>query len=107
MEAINDPSLQLIIAPHEINTEHIAQLQKLFPNAVFYSQLLHTGSFEQPLNGELPVSNTLIIDNIGMLSRLYKYGYITYIGGGFGKGIHNTLEAAVYGKPRFIRTGSS
>ena len=34
-----------------------------------------------------------------MLSRLYKYAYITYIGGGFGKGIHNTLEAAVYGKP--------
>jgi 3-deoxy-D-manno-octulosonic-acid transferase len=34
-----------------------------------------------------------------MLSRLYKYAYITYVGGGFGKGIHNTLEAAVYGKP--------
>jgi 3-deoxy-D-manno-octulosonic-acid transferase len=41
----------------------------------------------------------LIIDNIGMLSSLYHYATICYIGGGFGKGIHNTLEAAVYGKP--------
>ena len=53
-----------------------------------------SGSGQQPVIG-----NILIIDNIGMLSRLYKYGYITYIGGGFGKGIHNTLEAAVYGRP--------
>src|SRR5436853_1169466 len=47
-----------------------------------------------------PVLNCLIIDNIGMLSRLYKYGMITYVGGGFGyNGLHNILEAAVYGKP--------
>ncbi|HZX58048.1 MAG TPA: 3-deoxy-D-manno-octulosonic acid transferase, partial [Mucilaginibacter sp.] len=42
---------------------------------------------------------TLIIDNIGMLSSLYKYGEIAYIGGGFGAGIHNTLEAAAFGLP--------
>jgi 3-deoxy-D-manno-octulosonic-acid transferase len=41
----------------------------------------------------------LIIDNIGMLSSLYNYGTVAYIGGGFGKSIHNTLEAAVYGVP--------
>ncbi|HSF45547.1 MAG TPA: hypothetical protein VLA58_06030, partial [Chitinophagaceae bacterium] len=41
----------------------------------------------------------LIIDNIGMLSRLYHYASITYVGGGFGAGIHNILEAAVHGKP--------
>lgn len=41
----------------------------------------------------------LIIDNVGMLSSLYRYGEVTYIGGGFGKGIHNTLEAAAYGRP--------
>ena len=96
MEAVNDPLLQLIIAPHEINKEDISQLQKLFPEAVLYSQLqvsntIPTGAGRTP--------NILIIDNIGMLSRLYKYAYITYVGGGFGKGIHNTLEAAVYGKP--------
>jgi len=45
-------------------------------------------------------SNVLIIDNIGILSRLYRYGYIAYVGGGFTKdGVHNVLEAAVYGKP--------
>jgi 3-deoxy-D-manno-octulosonic-acid transferase len=44
-------------------------------------------------------SDILIIDNIGMLSSLYAYGHIAYIGGGFGAGIHNTLEAAVFGMP--------
>jgi 3-deoxy-D-manno-octulosonic-acid transferase len=44
-------------------------------------------------------TRVLVIDNIGMLSKLYHYATVTYIGGGFGKGIHNTLEAAVYGKP--------
>jgi 3-deoxy-D-manno-octulosonic-acid transferase len=49
-------------------------------------------------HGEAP--HCLIIDNIGTLSRLYKYATITYVGGGFGyDGLHNILEAAVYGKP--------
>lgn len=44
----------------------------------------------------------LIIDNIGMLSRLYGYGEFAYVGGGFGKGLHNILEAACYGVPIFL-----
>ena len=49
---------------------------------------------------KLDAADVLIIDNVGMLSRLYKYATITYVGGGFNKsGIHNTLEAAVFGKP--------
>jgi 3-deoxy-D-manno-octulosonic-acid transferase len=88
----NLPRLKIIIAPHEIHKEHIDQLRSIFPDAVLHSQLVAQRS--QPIN-----SNTLIIDNIGMLSRLYHYATITYIGGGFNKGIHNTLEAAVYGKP--------
>lgn len=113
LKAITDPSLKLIIAPHEINKEHIAQVQKLFPDSILYSQLIADGqqpvstiqhpasSIQHPGSSiQHPASyNTLIIDNIGMLSRLYNYATITYIGGGFGKGIHNTLEAAVYGKP--------
>src|SRR5690606_40600976 len=44
--------------------------------------------------------NTLVVDNIGMLSRLYHYATVAYVGGGFGSdGVHNVLEAAVYGKP--------
>jgi 3-deoxy-D-manno-octulosonic-acid transferase len=84
--------LNIIIAPHEIYREHIDQLKTIFPDSVLYSELRDQGS--GPIT-----SNRLIIDNIGMLSRLYHYATITYVGGGFNKGIHNTLEAAVYGKP--------
>lgn len=82
-------SLKIIIAPHEINTNNLNRLQNLFPKAIKYSQIKTSN----------PESEVLIIDNIGMLSSLYKYASICYIGGGFGKGVHNTLEAAVYGKP--------
>jgi len=92
-DAITDlPVLKLIIAPHEIHKEHIDQLRSIFPDAVLHSQLI-------ALSSQLITSNCLIIDNIGMLSRLYQYATIAYVGGGFNKGIHNTLEAAVYGKP--------
>ncbi len=84
---------KLIIAPHEINTKHIESVQKLFPNAILYSALKNSTAF----TGE---PSCLIIDNIGMLSRLYHYAYITYVGGGlFSKGVHNVLEAAVHVKP--------
>ena len=77
----------LIIAPHEIHEEHIRQLLELFPGAVRYTAI------------QTPAS-VLIIDNIGLLSALYRYAYITYVGGGFSKdGIHNILEPATYGKP--------
>ena len=94
--AINDPSLKLIIAPHEINKEHISQLIRSISRR---SVVFRTSRPSRSLTVTTQNSNILIIDNIGMLSRLYKYAYITYVGGGFGKGIHNTLEAAVYGKP--------
>jgi 3-deoxy-D-manno-octulosonic-acid transferase len=91
---ISDDSVKLIIAPHEIGKNHIDDIQKLFPASILYSQLT-------PHNPQLTTHNApLIIDSIGILSRLYKYAYITYIGGGFTRdGIHNSLEAAVYGKP--------
>ena len=91
---INDSSVKLIIAPHETGKDHINEIQKLFSSSVLYSQLTTHHS-------QLTTQNSpLIIDSIGILSRLYKYAYITYIGGGFTRdGIHNSLEAAVYGKP--------
>jgi len=92
LEAIHDPSLKLVIVPHEISKHRISELKDQFPGSLPYSQYKTSGFRTQN-------SNVLIIDNIGMLSRLYKYAYITYVGGGFGKGIHNTLEAAVFGKP--------
>ena len=90
--AINDPSLKLILAPHEINEKHIHSIKELFPGAMLFSEL--KDNFTQPAT-----SNILIIDNIGMLSKLYRYSYISYIGGGLkSSGIHNVLEAAVYNK---------
>lgn len=87
----NQNHLKAIIAPHEINAAHVDDLLKLFPNAVKYSEAEKK---------EVCQYQVLIIDNVGMLSRLYYYADITYIGGGFNKsGIHNTLEAAVWGKP--------
>jgi len=89
------PEVKLILAPHEINKAHLNDLKDLFPDAVFYSSLKNENQ-----EGTLNEAGILIIDNVGMLSRLYHYATIAYIGGGFTKdGIHNTLEAAVYGKP--------
>ena len=83
--------IKFIIAPHEIEEEHLKEVEKLFHHSVRYSRLGNTDHKDK---------NTLIIDNIGMLSRLYHYATITYVGGGFGNdGIHNILEAAVHGKP--------
>lgn len=84
--------IKFIIAPHEIGQDNLKEVQTAFPNAIFYSALQH-------LQEKGIATNCLIIDNIGMLSRLYKYADITYVGGGFGEGLHNILEAAVYGKP--------
>ncbi len=86
------PQVKFIIAPHEVDKENLEQVKKRYPISIFYSELI---SKLQP-----PGSNILIIDNVGMLSRLYRYAHITYVGGGFGEdGVHNVLEAAVYGKP--------
>jgi 3-deoxy-D-manno-octulosonic-acid transferase len=85
------PGIKLLIAPHEIHNGHLDELKKLFPTAIRFSELSHDASL---------TGNILIIDNIGMLSRLYKYAHVAYVGGGFTKdGVHNVLEAAVYGKP--------
>ncbi len=87
----SSPGVRMIIAPHEVHEEHITRLIKLFTiPAIRYSQLKA---------GDLENARVLIIDGIGMLSALYRYGQVAYIGGGFGKGIHNTLEAATYGMP--------
>lgn len=87
------PDWKLIIAPHEIHEGHIQQLLKLFPQALRFSL------FAKYSQQEVVQAQVLLIDNIGMLSSLYYYGQIAYIGGGFGAGIHNTLEAATYGVP--------
>lgn len=89
--------IKFIIAPHEIDHQNIADVKKEFDGSITYSEWI---SDPQTRSSQLLISNCLIIDNIGMLSRLYKYATLTYVGGGFGDdGLHNILEAAVYGKP--------
>ena len=83
--------LKVILAPHVISEEHLQQIEKLFPSSTRYSRLSSSTSATS--------SNVLIIDNIGLLSKLYRYGDVAYIGGGFGVGIHNILEAVTFGKP--------
>lgn len=92
--AMDDPSLRLIIAPHEINERHLDDISRLFPDALRYSSLP---------DSDHGSSKVLVIDNVGMLSRLYKYAWITYVGGGLkSNGVHNVLEAAVYNKIVFF-----
>ncbi len=100
--------IQFIIAPHEVDKENINSLKKKFSASILYSEwkdfnqqtMGNKVEEHQTKNTKLPTVNCLIIDSIGILSRLYEYADITYVGGGFGyDGLHNILEAAVYGKP--------
>ena len=96
--------IRFIIAPHEIEEDHLRDMENLFHRSVRYSvlekQIRNRKESDNSMSELLQQANVLIIDNIGMLARLYAYGRICYIGGGFGDdGVHNVLEAAVYGKP--------
>jgi len=93
------PDWKLIIAPHEIHKDHIESIEKLFPIGS-----LRFSDFSSGMQTVNETGQTLIIDNIGMLSALYQYGQVAYIGGGFGTGIHNTLEAAAFGLPVIFGT---
>ena len=87
---------KLIIAPHVIAEEHLQQIEKLLAGrkVVRYTSVEHQDNPEHLDNTEI-----LIIDCFGLLSSIYHYANVTYVGGGFGVGIHNTLEAAVWDVP--------
>jgi 3-deoxy-D-manno-octulosonic-acid transferase len=97
------PDIRFIIAPHEIEEDHLQDMETLFRNSIRYSVLENQFSSSTSNRQTQTINrspNVLIIDNIGMLARLYSYARICYVGGGFGDdGVHNVLEAAVYGKP--------
>lgn len=91
---LQEQQLKLVIAPHVVDTPHLEELRVLFPDAIFFSAC-------EKMTGPSAFS-VMIIDNVGMLSRLYQYGWCNYVGGGLTRsGVHNVLEAAVYGKPVF------
>lgn len=85
------PDVKMILVPHEIHETHISGISKLIDgNFVRYTE----ATTENILN-----YNCLVVDTIGLLSSIYQYAHLAYIGGGFGVGIHNTLEAAVWNIP--------
>lgn len=95
--ANSNPQYRFIIAPHETSEAHLREMERLFHAVIRFSR------WEKEWTSESFRQNhphIMIIDNIGMLSRLYHYADVAYIGGGFGgDGLHNILEAAVYGVP--------
>ena len=83
--------VRLVLAPHEIHEDHLHHIFQFFEGRyVRYTEAT-------PIN--VQKCRVLVVDTIGLLSSIYRYGQVAYIGGGFGAGIHNTLEAAVYGIP--------
>ena len=87
--------LRFVIAPHDIKSDHIQQLQqKLKVPTILYSEL--------DGDHDLGRYKVLIIDTIGLLTKIYSYADIAYVGGGFATGLHNTLEPAVFGIPVII-----
>ncbi|MDR0537658.1 MAG: 3-deoxy-D-manno-octulosonic acid transferase [Tannerellaceae bacterium] len=85
------PKIKLIIAPHEINDNHLFYIHSLLKRPSI--------RLSEADEHNIDDKDCLIIDCVGMLSSIYCYGDIAYLGGGFDKGIHNILEAAVYGLP--------
>jgi 3-deoxy-D-manno-octulosonic-acid transferase len=90
---------KIIVVPHELDEAHIHSLTTLFKRSIRYTEIEN----KPALINNLDDYNTLIVDSMGILSRLYCFGYVNYVGGGFtADGIHNILEAAVWGKPIII-----
>ena len=95
------PEWKLIIAPHVIGEDHLRQIEKLLVGR----KVIRYTATEKSLTSHLsPLASydVLIIDCFGLLSSIYRYGDVAYVGGGFGVGIHNLLEAAVWSVPVFF-----
>ena len=93
--AIANKNIKFIIAPHDIEKERLDECLQFYPDAILYSNYQDAATENSNKS-----YRTLVIDNMGMLSSLYHYATIAFIGGGFtDEGVHNTLEAAVYGVP--------
>lgn len=85
------PEYHYVIAPHEIKEDHLQSIE---------SQIkLNTQRWTSLGQGINPDTQVILVDTIGMLSKMYRYADLTYVGGAFKTGLHNVLEAAVYGKP--------
>ncbi|WP_017733433.1 3-deoxy-D-manno-octulosonic acid transferase [Nafulsella turpanensis] len=87
--------LKAIIAPHEADEAHVEEAEEILSG-------LHICRFSKATEETAAKADVLLIDNVGMLSSLYALGDYAFVGGGFGKGLHNILEAATFGMPVFF-----
>lgn len=85
------PDVKLVLVPHEIDEAHLHRIFQCFEGRYI--------RYTEAVENKLQDCRVLLVDTIGVLSSIYRYGDVAYVGGGFGVGIHNTLEAAVYGMP--------
>ena len=85
------PDVKLVLVPHEVHASHISGISGLLDGRFV--------RYSEATSDNVKTTNCLVVDVIGVLSSIYRYANVAYIGGGFGVGIHNTLEAAVYGIP--------
>ena len=93
---------KLILVPHELNEQHLHYIFNLFQGRyVRYSSVSGEHLALSPVSrlNILQRADVLVVDTMGLLSSIYTFGHVAYIGGGFGEGIHNTIEAAAYGMP--------
>jgi 3-deoxy-D-manno-octulosonic-acid transferase len=93
------PDVKLILVPHEIDPKHLHFIFNLLEGRFVRYSALEQQSSPVIRRSLMQHVNVLLIDTIGLLSSIYRFGQVAYIGGGFGVGIHNTIEAAVYGVP--------
>ena len=87
-------ALRVLVAPHEISETNLRLVENALPGLVVRYSQADTATVAQ--------ARVLLFDNVGLLSQLYRFGEYAYIGGAFGKGLHNTLEAAAFGLPLFF-----
>ena len=102
----NNPDWKLIIAPHVIGEDHLKQIEALLEGkkVIRYTDARDTWESANEAQRDaqskrLAEADAIIINCFGLLSSIYRYGKVAYVGGGFGVGIHNVLEAAVWGMP--------
>lgn len=84
-------NVRLVLVPHEIHDGHMREIFQMFEGRYI--------RYTDATPASMQKCRVLVVDTIGLLSSIYRYGQVAYVGGGFGVGIHNTLEAAVYGMP--------
>jgi len=87
-------TMRFVVAPHEVSETHLREVEAAMPGL--------TVRYSQASPDTVAEARLLLIDNVGMLSQLYRFGRFAYVGGAFGAGLHNTLEAAAFGLPVFF-----